>query len=217
MSLSKSFLQTKSIKEKQLIAEKENSSTCLPKKPVLGTYRGKVIQSKINSFRKAPRSEGEKSSLPDKKLLPSATKPAARSLSTNRCSVVLKTIKVTNNPNSVKPNGVLPFQSKPSDKAAINSQSSLKKWQPTSAVASKKVTVQKKIGGRGSQPPKAASNDSDRRALRVKKYADFSDNARPEAPAKPTSAVPGTKSGQESKPNGNRKPVLRKESAEERR
>ncbi|KGL91126.1 Cytoskeleton-associated protein 2, partial [Charadrius vociferus] len=217
MSLSKSFLQTKIIKEKQLIAEKENSSICLPKKPVLGTYRGKVIQSKINSFRKAPRNEGEKSSLPDKKLLPSASKPAARSLSMNRCSIVLKTIKVTKNPNSVKPNGVLPFQSKPSDKAAINSQSSLKKWQPTSAVASKKVTVQKMIAGRGSQPPKAASNNSDRRALRAKKYADFCDDARPEAPAKPISVVPGTKSGQESKPNGNRKPVLPKESAEERR
>ncbi|NXA26159.1 CKAP2 protein, partial [Ibidorhyncha struthersii] len=216
-SLSKSFLQIKSIKEKQLIAEKENSSNCRPKKPVLGTYRGKVIQSKINSFRKAPRSEGEKRSLPDKKLLPSATKPAARSLSTNRCSGVLKTIKVTNNPNSVKPNGVLPSQSKPSDKVAINPQSSLKKWQPTSAVASKKVTVQKMIGGRGSQPPKAASNNSDCRALRVKKYADFCDDARPEAPAKPISVVPGTKLGQESKPNGNRKSVLPKESAEERR
>ncbi|KAM6420305.1 cytoskeleton-associated protein 2 isoform 2-T2 [Pluvialis apricaria] len=214
MSLSKSFLQTKSIKEKQMIAEKENSSICLPKKPVLGTYRGKVIQSKINSFRKAPRSEGEKSSLPDKKLLHSATKPAARSLSTNRCSAGVKTTKVTNNPNSVKPNGVLPFQSKPSDKP-INSQSSLKKQQPTSALASMKV--QKMIGGRGLQPPKAASNNSDRTALRVKKHADFCDNARPEAPAKPISVVPGTKSGQDPKPNSNRKSVLPKESAEERR
>ncbi|NWQ89923.1 CKAP2 protein, partial [Burhinus bistriatus] len=217
VSLSKSFLQTKSIKEKQLIAEKENSSVRLPKKPVLGTYRGKVIQSKINSFRKAPRSKGEKDSLPDKQLLPSATKPAPRSLSTSRCSVVLKTIKVTNNPNSAKPNGVLPFQSKPSDKAAINSQSSLKKWQPTSAVVPKKETVQKMIGGRGSQPQKAASNNSDRRALGVKKCADFCEDARPEAPAQPISVVPGTKSGQDSKTNGSRKSVLPKESAEERR
>ncbi|KAM7129141.1 cytoskeleton-associated protein 2 isoform 2-T2 [Ciconia maguari] len=217
VSLSKSFLQIKSIKEKQLIAEKQNSSVSLPKKPVLGTYRGKVIQSKINSFRKAPKSEGEKSSLPDKKLLPFATKPAASSLSTSSCSVVLKTIKVTNYPNSVKPNGVLQFQSKPSDKAAINSQSSLKKRQPTSAVAPKKVTVQKTIGGRGPQPSKAASNNSDRRALGVKKCADFCEDARSEAPAKPISVVPGTKSGQDSKTNGNRKSVLPKESAEERR
>ncbi|NXS43377.1 CKAP2 protein, partial [Balaeniceps rex] len=216
VSLSKSFLQIKSIKEKQLIAEKQNSSVSLPKKPVLGTYRGKVIQSKINSFRKAPKSEGEKSSLPGKKLLPSASKPAS-SLSMSSCSVVLKTITVTNYPNSVKPNGVLPFQSKPSNNAATNSQSSLKKWQPTSAVAPKKVTVQKMIGGRGPQPPKAASNTSDRTALGVKKCADFCEDARPEAAAKPISVFPGTKLGHDSKTNGNRKSVLPKESAEERR
>ncbi|XP_059675715.1 cytoskeleton-associated protein 2 isoform X2 [Gavia stellata] len=217
VSLSKSFLQIKSIKEKQLITEKQNSSVSLPKKPVLGTYRGKVIQSKINSFRKAPKSEGEKSSLPDKKLLSSATKPAATSLSTSSCNVLLKTIKVTNRPNSVKPNGVLPSQSKPSDKAAINSQSSLKKQQPISAVVPKKVTVQKIIGGRGPQPPKAVSNKSDHRAPGVKKCADFCEDAKPEAPAKPISVVPGTKFRQDSKTNGNRKSVLPKESAEERR
>ncbi|NWU70029.1 CKAP2 protein, partial [Pterocles burchelli] len=186
VSLSKSFLQTKNIKEKQLIAEKQNSSVSLPKKLVLGTYRGKVIQSKINSFRKAPESEGEKSSLPGKKLLPSAIKPAA-------------------------------FQSKPSDKPASSSQSNLKKWQPPSAVVTKKVTVQKMVGGRGLQPLKAASNNSDHRALGVKKCADFCDDARLEAPAKPISVVPSTKSGQDSKTNGNRKSVLPKESAEERR
>ncbi|KFQ95426.1 Cytoskeleton-associated protein 2, partial [Nipponia nippon] len=217
VSLSKSFLQIKSKKEKQLIAEKQNSSVSLPKKPVLGTYRGKVIQSKINSFRKAPKSEGEKSSLPDKKLLPLATKPAASSLPTSSCGVFLKTIKVTNCPNSVKPNGVLPFQSKPSDKAAIKSQSSLKKRQPTSAVAPKKVAAQKMMGGRGPQPLKAASNNSDHRAPGVKKCADFCEDARPEAPAKLISVVPGTKSGLDSKTKGNRKSVLPKESAEERR
>uniref|UniRef100_A0A8C3KHX1 Cytoskeleton associated protein 2 n=1 Tax=Calidris pygmaea TaxID=425635 RepID=A0A8C3KHX1_9CHAR len=210
MSLTKSFMQIKSIKEKQLIAEKENSSISLPKKPVLGTYRGKVIQSKINSFRKAPRNEGQKSSLLDKKLLPSAIKPAARSVST---STVLKTIKGTNNPNSVKPNSVLPLQSKLSDKAAINSQSSMKKWQLASAVVPKKVAGQKMMGGRGLQPPKAASNNSDRRALGEKKCED----ARSKAPAKPIPVFPGTKLGRESRTNSNRKSILPKESALERR
>lgn len=211
VTLSKSFLQMKSIKEKKLIAEKQNSSVSLSKKPVLGTYRGKVIQSKINSFRKAPKSEVEKSSLPDKKLLPSATKPAVSSLSMSSCTVVLKTIKVMNYPNSLKPNGVFPFQSKPSDEAAINSQFSLKKQQLTSAVAPKKVTVQKMTGGRGPQPPKAASNNYDRRVLGIKKCADFCEDA------KPISFVPGAKSSQNSKTNGNRKSTLPKESAEERR
>ncbi|XP_074787847.1 cytoskeleton-associated protein 2 [Athene noctua] len=217
VSITKSFLQIKSIKKKQLIGDKQNSSISLPKKPALGTYRGKVIQSKINSFRKAPKNEGENSSLTDKKILPSATKPAPSSLSMSSCGVVQKTIKVTNNPNSVKPTGVLPFQSKPSDKAALNSQSCLKKWQATSAVAPKKVTVQKMIGGRAPQPLKATSNNSDHRVLRMKKCADFYEDARTEAPSKPISVVPGTKSGQDSKTNGNRKSVLPKESAEERR
>ncbi|XP_051463906.1 cytoskeleton-associated protein 2 [Apus apus] len=213
MSLSKSFLQIKRRKEKQLIAEKQNSTVSLPKKPVLGTYRGKVIQSKINSFRKAPKSEVEKSSLPDKKLLPSATKRAASSSSTDSSGVVLKTMKITNHRNSVKPNGVLPFQSEPTDKAAVNSQSHLKKQQLTSAVALKKVTVQKRVGGWGPQPLKAASNVSDRRVLGVKKCTD----ARPKAPAQTISLDPVTKLGQDSKTNGNRKSILPKESAEERR
>ncbi|NXP03414.1 CKAP2 protein, partial [Thinocorus orbignyianus] len=217
MSLTKTFLQIKSIREKQLIAEKENSSVCLPKKPVLGTYRGKVIQSKINSFRKAPRNEREKRSLLDKNLLPSATKPAAKSVSTSTCSTVLKTIKGTNNTNSVKPSGVLPFQRKPADKAAINSQSGVKKWQLASAVVPKKVTGQKMMGGRGSQPPKAAANNFDHRALGGKRCADLCEDARSKAPVKPVPVVPDTKLGPESKTNGNRKSVAPKESVAERR
>ncbi|NXN31645.1 CKAP2 protein, partial [Nycticryphes semicollaris] len=217
MSLTKSFLQIKSIKEKQLIAEKENSSVCRTKKPVLGTYRGKVIQSKINSFRKAPGNEGKKSSLPDKRLPPSATQPAARPVSVSTGSSVLKTIKGANNTNSVKSNGVLPFQSKQSDKAAIDSQSSLKKWQLASAVVPKKATGPKVLGGRGSQPLKAASNNCDRRALGGKKCADFCEDARFKAPAKQIPVVPDTKLGWESKNNGNRKSILPKESTADRR
>ncbi|NWU14585.1 CKAP2 protein, partial [Cephalopterus ornatus] len=215
-SLSKAFLEIKRIREKQLIAEKQNASISLPKKPALGKYRGKVIPSKINSFRKTVKTEGEKSSLPEKKLLPSATKQAASSMSTKNCSAVLKNIKVTNNPKSVKSNGVLPFHSKPPDKAAINSQSGLKK-QLTFAAAPRKVTVQKLIGARGPQPPKAASSNPDHRVRGVKKCADFCEGARPEAPAKPVTVVHGTKPGQNSKTNGHRNSILPKESAEERR
>ncbi|NWS17779.1 CKAP2 protein, partial [Pachyramphus minor] len=215
-SLSKAFLEIKRIREKQLIAEKQNASISLPKKLALGKYRGKVIPSKINSFRKTVKSEGEKSSLPEKKLLPSATKQAASSMSTKSCSAVLKNIKVTNNPKSVKSNGVLPFHSKPPDKA-INSQSGLKKQQLTLAAAPKKITVQKLAGGRGPQPPKAASSNPDHRVRGGKKCGDFCEGRRPEAPAKPVSVVPGTKLGQNSKTNGRRNSILPKESAEERR
>ncbi|XP_064501819.1 cytoskeleton-associated protein 2 isoform X1 [Pseudopipra pipra] len=216
-SLSKAFLEIKKIREKQLIAEKQNASISLPKKPALGKYRGKVIPSKINSFRKPVKTEGEKSSLPEKKLLPSATKQAGSSMSTKSCSAVLKNIKVTNNPKSVKSNSALPFHSKPPEKAAINSQSGLKKQQPTFAAAPKKVTVQKLVGARGPQPPKAAYSNPDHRVRGVKKCADFCEGARPEAPAKPVPVVPGTKPGQNSKTNGHRNSTLPKESAEERR
>ncbi|XP_071408145.1 cytoskeleton-associated protein 2 isoform X2 [Pithys albifrons albifrons] len=216
VSFSKAFLEIKRIREKQMIAEKQNASVTLPKKPALGKYRGRVIQSKINSFRRAVKNEGEKEQGPDKKLLPSATKQAANSSSTKSCSAVLKTLKVTNT-KFVKTNGVLPLHSKPPEKAAVHSQSGLKKQQLAVAAAPKKVTVQKLVGGRGPQPPKAASSNPDHRLQGVKKCADFCEGARPEAPAKPISVVPGTKTGQNSKTNGNRKSVLPKETAEERR
>ncbi|XP_030129187.2 cytoskeleton-associated protein 2 isoform X1 [Taeniopygia guttata] len=209
--LSKAILEIKRVQERHLTSEKQNASISVPKKPALGRYRGKVIQSKINSFWKAAKTEGEKSSLPDKKLFPSATKQAANSLSMKSCNTVLKTIKVANNPKSVKSNGDLPFHTKPSDKAATNSQSGLKK-QLTFAVAPKKVTVSKVVGGKRSQPPKAASFNHDNKTRRVK-CAD----ARQEASAKSASLAPGTKSGQNAKMDGNRKSILPKESAEERR
>ncbi|NWT67207.1 CKAP2 protein, partial [Prunella himalayana] len=216
VSLSKAILEIKRIKERHLTAEKQNATISVPKKPALGRYRGKVIQSKINSFWKAENTEGEKSSLPDRKPFPSVTKQAANSLSTKSCNAVLKTTKVTNNPKSVKSNGVLPFQSKPSDKAATNSHPGLKK-QLTFSVPPKKVTVPKVVGGRRPQPLKAASSNPDRKVRGVKKCADFCEDARPEALAKSTFVAPGTKSGHNSKMDENRKSILSKESAEERR
>ncbi|XP_010218004.1 PREDICTED: cytoskeleton-associated protein 2 [Tinamus guttatus] len=186
-SLSQSFLHVRSIKEKQLIAEKQNSNISLLKKPVLGTYRGKVIQSKINSFRNAPKSEVGERSLTDKKPLVSATKPSVRSFSRSNCNVVMKTIKVTNSPNSGKPKGVLPFQ----------------------------IAVQKMVDRRGSVPQRSGSNNTDHKTSVVKK--DSCGDARPGATGKATSALPVTKSGQNSRAIGNSKSLLPKESAEERR
>ncbi|XP_072466557.1 cytoskeleton-associated protein 2 isoform X2 [Notamacropus eugenii] len=52
VSLSQTFRLKRNSKEKQLIAEKLKQDATLPKKPVLGSYRGRVVQSKVNSFRK---------------------------------------------------------------------------------------------------------------------------------------------------------------------
>ncbi|XP_053312298.1 cytoskeleton-associated protein 2 [Spea bombifrons] len=56
LTFSQSFLKTKSLKEKQLKDVKLKVETVKgvpekPVKPALGIYRGKIIQSKINSFR----------------------------------------------------------------------------------------------------------------------------------------------------------------------
>ncbi|XP_018103104.2 cytoskeleton-associated protein 2 isoform X2 [Xenopus laevis] len=55
-SLSKTFLKNKNVKERELKSETSSKPAAnVPlQKPVLGAYRGKVIQSKINSFRKTP-------------------------------------------------------------------------------------------------------------------------------------------------------------------
>ncbi|XP_075707873.1 cytoskeleton-associated protein 2 [Rhinoderma darwinii] len=57
MTFTQSFMKTKSLNEKQMkdVKEKLESIKEDPKplpKPVLGAYRGKIVQSKINSFRK---------------------------------------------------------------------------------------------------------------------------------------------------------------------
>ncbi|KAM8977607.1 cytoskeleton-associated protein 2 [Pelodytes ibericus] len=58
MTFSQSYLQTKNLKERQkdekLTVEPMKDAGVKPSKSVLGAYRGKIIQSKINSFRNAP-------------------------------------------------------------------------------------------------------------------------------------------------------------------
>uniref|UniRef100_A0A8D0BEI3 Cytoskeleton associated protein 2 n=1 Tax=Salvator merianae TaxID=96440 RepID=A0A8D0BEI3_SALMN len=55
----------KPTKDKQLKTAAPNSSAHLSEKRVLGSYRGRIVPSKINSFRKISENEGRKNSLPD--------------------------------------------------------------------------------------------------------------------------------------------------------
>lgn len=66
------------------------------------------------------------------------------------------------------------------------------------------------------QTSKAAANKSDHRLLEVKKCANFSEDERPESPAKPI-YVADKRSGQNSKTNTNRKPALPKEATKDTR
>ncbi|KAL2770226.1 cytoskeleton-associated protein 2 isoform 1, partial [Daubentonia madagascariensis] len=77
MTLSQAFHLKNNIKKKQMTIEKPKQDANMPKKPVLGSYRGQIVQSKINSFRK-PLQVKDESSAATKKLsatIPKATKP----------------------------------------------------------------------------------------------------------------------------------------------
>lgn len=83
ITFTQSFLKTKTLKEKQMKDEKvklapTKEETKPPTKPVLGAYRGRIVQSKINSFRK----NSENKDLPEQNKIqtvrpqPSASVPA---------------------------------------------------------------------------------------------------------------------------------------------
>ncbi|XP_040282003.1 cytoskeleton-associated protein 2 [Bufo bufo] len=85
VTFTQSFLKTKNIKEKQMNEKVKPESTKdeakLPTKPVLGTYRGKIVQSKINSFRKnhennIPEPKKTVAESQEKRPQPSASAPA---------------------------------------------------------------------------------------------------------------------------------------------
>ncbi|XP_058404065.1 cytoskeleton-associated protein 2 isoform X1 [Diceros bicornis minor] len=52
MTLSQAFHFKNNSKKKQMTTEKPKQDANMPKKHVLGSYRGQIVQSKINSFRK---------------------------------------------------------------------------------------------------------------------------------------------------------------------
>uniref|UniRef100_A0A8C5S2D6 Cytoskeleton associated protein 2 n=1 Tax=Laticauda laticaudata TaxID=8630 RepID=A0A8C5S2D6_LATLA len=84
MSFTQTFLQKANIK-KQIKAEVSNSVPCISDKLILGSYRGKIVSSKVNSFRKLPANEPS-NSLP---------KSRVKSATTNNASI--KDAKVTGN------------------------------------------------------------------------------------------------------------------------
>uniref|UniRef100_A0A8D1K0D8 Cytoskeleton-associated protein 2 C-terminal domain-containing protein n=1 Tax=Sus scrofa TaxID=9823 RepID=A0A8D1K0D8_PIG len=77
MTLSQAFHLKNYSKKKQVTVDKPKQDATMPKKPVLGSYRGQIVQSKINSFRKPLQVKAE-SSVTTKKLSTTdsnATKP----------------------------------------------------------------------------------------------------------------------------------------------
>lgn len=67
MTLSQAFHIKNNNKKKQVTTEKPKQDVNMLKKPVLGSYRGQIVQSKVNSFRK-PVQVKDESSAATKKL-----------------------------------------------------------------------------------------------------------------------------------------------------
>ncbi|XP_046527924.1 cytoskeleton-associated protein 2-like [Equus quagga] len=100
MTLSQAFHFKNNSKKKQMTTERPKQDANMPKKHVLGSYRGQIVQSKINSFRKPLQVKGE-SSATTKELattVSKATKPQPVNTSsvpvdTGRASSVMTTTK----------------------------------------------------------------------------------------------------------------------------
>ncbi|KAM5181762.1 cytoskeleton-associated protein 2 [Mantella aurantiaca] len=131
MTFSQSFLKTKTLKERQQKDEKQKEESAKSEqkpavKPVLGAYRGKIVQSKINSFRKPCDTTSNKSAAPERKTIAqkaatkqnisAARKPMVRPSSVN--DVKLKNMQV----QSKKP-PVLPVTSQVRTSTRVSVQS----------------------------------------------------------------------------------------------
>lgn len=57
-TLSQAFLTKQAVRQRKLVAEAPKPPATVPVKPVPGAYKGKVVQSKISSFRKPSGLEG---------------------------------------------------------------------------------------------------------------------------------------------------------------
>ncbi|KAM7182001.1 cytoskeleton-associated protein 2 [Macrochelys suwanniensis] len=219
VSFSQSFLHKRNIKEKQLIADKQNSDASLPKKHVPGSYCGKVIPSKINSFRKTLENEDAKSSLANKPIAP-ATKPAARPSSTSSNNAVINNIRATNLASASKPMHATPFQKRPPVRASHSTHSKSiqnKEKQIVTSVSVNNMTVQRKPDRSGPPSLKTALHNAKPSSVPGAKRTEVPlRDVRLGTSAKSVSVTCGTKATQDSKA-GNRKSVLPKESTEERR
>ncbi|XP_069856218.1 cytoskeleton-associated protein 2-like isoform X1 [Dipodomys merriami] len=94
MTLSQAFHFKHSNKNRQVAADKPKQDANMPKKPVLGCYRGQIVQSKINSFRK-PLQVKDESSATTKKLSSTFSR-ATRPEPVNTSNVTVRSDKVSN-------------------------------------------------------------------------------------------------------------------------
>ncbi|KAM9050076.1 cytoskeleton-associated protein 2 [Megaptera novaeangliae] len=100
MTLSQAFHLKNNSKKKQMTTEKPKQDANMPKKPVLGSYRGQIVQSKINSFRK-PLQVKDESSATTKKLSATVSK-ATKSQPVHASSVTVKSDRASHMTTATK-------------------------------------------------------------------------------------------------------------------
>uniref|UniRef100_A0A8D2B3F8 Cytoskeleton associated protein 2 n=1 Tax=Sciurus vulgaris TaxID=55149 RepID=A0A8D2B3F8_SCIVU len=87
-------------KKKTMPAEKPNQTANMPKKPVLGAYRGQIVQSKVNSFRKPLQVKNESSATT--KQLPTTVSKATKPEPINTTSVTVRSNAASNTTATTK-------------------------------------------------------------------------------------------------------------------
>ncbi|KAJ6659231.1 hypothetical protein lerEdw1_019277 [Lerista edwardsae] len=139
MSLSQTFLLKRSTKEKQLKSATQNVGAHLPEKHVLGSYRGKVVSSKINSFRKKSENEA------GKKPLAGASKSVVKTGSTSNNT---RDSRIANTVSASKPVGIASLQTRPPVRVSVSRPRPIlnREKQPISSIPMNKGTVQRKPG-----------------------------------------------------------------------
>lgn len=141
MSLSQTFLLKRSTKEKQLKSATQNMGAHLPEKHVLGSYRGKVVSSKINSFRKKSENETGRKPLAD------ASKSAVKTGSTSN-STSMRDARTTNTISASKPVVIASLQTRPPVRVSVSRPKPIlnKEKQPINSIPLNRGTFQRKPG-----------------------------------------------------------------------
>ncbi|XP_036601783.1 cytoskeleton-associated protein 2 [Trichosurus vulpecula] len=191
VSLSQTFRLKRNSKEKQLIAEKLKQDATLPKKPILGSYRGRVVQSKVNSFRK-PSVVTDESSMTSKTT--STIVPKIRPQSVSGISVAVKGGRTTSLTVSTKADGIASSQ----NKTAF--QSSRKNQVATIQNKEKEATVRTSVNITIRREPHKKRLPLSNPGLPNVKTNLISGKKENEAPLKCRTSVAATIHGSESKP-----------------
>uniref|UniRef100_H3A5E8 Cytoskeleton associated protein 2 n=1 Tax=Latimeria chalumnae TaxID=7897 RepID=H3A5E8_LATCH len=160
-TLSQSFLIKRNDQQKQLAAEKLKPSMTPSERCVLGAYRGKIIQSKIDCFRRPIQNTGEEAPLMGESVLRKASKPPVK----RPPNSAVKAVKLPGT-NASKPASTVLLQNrssastvslwkKPTARPSVGSRlSTIRKWEPREVnQASKRNPVLGKQASYNGQPP----------------------------------------------------------------